>query len=214
MKDTDFRTLMESLDNINEGVDRSPEDLQNNHPDIYEFITDITGPYSIQTAKVHSFDLGGAHHVYVELQPTAGIANTKAVMDGMNIAYTEKGNGITGNANNFVFNIKDDGQRGNITETWGFVIQKQSNNAIELDMQDIADMDELLIAYNEEFANENEATQTADNEITVNAYGTEQDLFIGDLEDFKEYCGEHGIELTTGYDDESAYGLTTAQRNY
>jgi len=214
MKDTDFRTLMESLNSIIEGVDTSPEDLENNHSDIYNFITDITGPYTIQTAKVQSFDLGGSHHVYVKMQPTAGIGNTKAVMDSKNIQYFNKGNEIAGKTPGFEFTISDDNMRGNITETWGFKIL--NNNVTESTQQDRNDMEELIQSYNEEYSTENgsEAEQTDTGKVTITSLDDYETIFTGDLEDFKEYCEEYGIELTTGYDDESAYGLTTAQRNY
>ena len=211
MQDTDFRTLMESLNGISEGVDRSPEDLQNNHLNIYEFITDITGPYSIETAKVTSFDFGDSHHVIVKLQPSAGIENTKAVMDSKNIQYTEQSNNIVGRTNDFEFNISDDNMRGNITETWEFIILK--SNTVKLTQQERNDMEELVNSYNEEFAGENEAEAT-DNKVTVVGLENYEEIFAGDFDEFQEFCEAYGIELTTGYDDESAYGSNTAQRNY
>ena len=70
---------------IKEGVDTSPEDVQQNHPEIYDFVSKITGPYAPESAKVNSFDLGNKHFVVLEMGPSASLDNTRAVMKSKGI---------------------------------------------------------------------------------------------------------------------------------
>ena len=119
---------MRASEILNEGNDKSPSDVKKNHPDIYKFIQSILGPYSVRDANVHAFDLGQSHHVVFEVQLSAGLGNTIAVMKGKNIdydIYTSQYKGdsrdgtVFGEYGDFGFEIRHSG-KGSKTQTWTF----------------------------------------------------------------------------------------------
>ena len=123
---------MKAKEFINEGVDRSPEDLKQNHPDIYDFITKVTGPFTIQDAKVNSFNSAGKHYVTIEMGPTAGLNNTRAGLDSYGVNYENvSDNKIVGELDDLEFSIEDVKQGpGNNREKWIFIIHKDMQESI------------------------------------------------------------------------------------
>jgi len=120
----EYRILMETLDHINEGDDESSEDLQNNHPEVHDFLVSVLGPYAVRDASVDAFDLGSNHYIAVKVKPSAGLGNTVAVLQDMPEVHFEQPTDRTlkGEVNGINFEIEQELTFGNNTQKWTFTL--------------------------------------------------------------------------------------------
>ena len=68
---------MKSSEFIVEGDDKNINDVQVNHPEIYEFMVGVVGSMALnKQSYVSTYDTPGKHHVIIRIQPSAGLENT------------------------------------------------------------------------------------------------------------------------------------------
>jgi len=185
---------MRAKEFIKEGVDTSPADVQQNHPEIYNFISKITGPYAPEKAKVNSFDLGNKHFIVLKMGPSAGLDNTRAVMKSKGIGFDNRSeNELIGEHNDLRFTIKQDKiGPGNNVQTWEF---EMPNAVQEADMNSgypgdlTSTPDELIAQYNQEnmMAGGSEASLTGPDTVTVQSLDDWEDMFIGSTAEFEQW---------------------------
>jgi len=178
---------------VSEGNDTSPSDVEQNHPEVYKFVKSITGPYSIRDATVESFDLGNTHHVVISIQPSAGLGNTRSVMQGLGIKIGENGYGdATGSFGDVKYEIRDEKHPGNIKEIWTFQMPKavQESNIEEMTEGPTSNADDIIANYNHEnmMAGGSEAHLTGSDTVTVLSLDDFEDMFIGSVAEFEAWA--------------------------
>ncbi|RLA05144.1 MAG: hypothetical protein DRQ47_01905 [Gammaproteobacteria bacterium] len=138
---------MRATEFLNEGNDKSPSDVEKNHPEVYKFLQGITGPQSIQQAKVEAFDLGKTHYVVLTMQPSAGLGNTKAVLKGKGIdfEFDDTMNTVKGIQPGFEFTIDEDHIYDNKKAIWTFELPITS---IEEDASDNHSVWDVYCSHN------------------------------------------------------------------
>ena len=118
-------TSAQRNESVNEGDDKSPEDLQQNHPDVYEFLVSILGPYSVRDGKVDAFDLGNDHYVVLKVKPSASLSNTIAMLNEKGVEYNQlTDTSLEGNVNDTNFSVRQELTFGNNTQVWQFKLPK------------------------------------------------------------------------------------------
>ena len=179
---------MRATEFIKEGVDTSPEDVEQNHPEIYKFVTNITGPYTPEKAKVNSFDLGNTHYVVLNMGPSASLDNTRAVMKSKGIGFDNRSeNELIGEHNDLRFTIRQDKKGpGNNRQTWQFEMPKAVQEAM---FEGGSNAEELIAQYNQEnmMAGGSEASLTGPDRVTVQSLDDWEDMFIGSVSDFEQW---------------------------
>jgi len=123
---------MKSAEFTTEGIDRSVDDVKQNHPEIYDFFkkTGSWMTFDRNTRKVDSYDTDHSHMVQIVMGPTASMNNTKLNLEAAGIGYESMSNPmgagevLSGNIGEMYWSVKDDDRPGNITETWLFTFPR------------------------------------------------------------------------------------------
>jgi len=118
---------MKSTDFIVESDDKTPEDVKQNHPEVYEFLKSLMGFMALDRTSVETYNTASSHMVVIKVKPSAGIGNTRAALQNQGIEYEEVnspsvGEILKGSFNGIEWNVSDDGRSGNITEKWLFAL--------------------------------------------------------------------------------------------
>jgi hypothetical protein len=116
---------MKSTEFIIEGDDKNINDVQVNHPEVYQFIVGVVGSMALnKQSMVSTYDTPGQHHVIIRIQPAAGLRNTAAGLAAEGHKTWSMDDMIQGATDGFKYRITDDHQRnpGNITERWQFIL--------------------------------------------------------------------------------------------
>lgn len=129
---------MRATEFLNEGVDRSVDDIKQNHPEIWNFFRK-TGQWMAleQYGKVNSFDMGGNHTVSINITPTAGLENLKLILKDEGFDYQETENfgnvGLHGTIPGTKINwsTKNHGPRGNMTSSWDFTMPQKDDKKLK-----------------------------------------------------------------------------------
>lgn len=123
---------MKSSEFINEGVDKTVNDVKTNHPEIYDFFRQVGAWMTFDRgAKVDSYDTDHSHVVQIKMGPTAGMSNIRLNLESAGIRYESMANPmgvgevLSGNEDNMYWSVKDDDRTGNITATWLFTFPRE-----------------------------------------------------------------------------------------
>ena len=121
---------MRASEFLKEGVDTSPADVQQNHPEIYNFVKSIMG-HTPEKATVVSFNLGDKHLITLNMGPTAGLNNTRAILKRKGIGFDNKSeNELIGEHKDLRFTIREEHRGpGNKRLKWTFEMPKQIEEA-------------------------------------------------------------------------------------
>ena len=107
----------------------SVESVKQHHPEIYDFFKK-TGSWMTfdRYGKVESYHTSGQKFIVIELGPTAGMENSKAVMRSAGIKFNEDQFGnLDGTFNGIHWTCRPGGVRGNQTETFRFAMPHNDN---------------------------------------------------------------------------------------
>ena len=102
----------------------SVESVKQHHPEIYDFFK-ATGSWMTfdRYGKVSSYHTSGQKFIVIELGPTAGMENSKAVMRSACIDFEEdQFCNFSGTIGDIQWNCRPGGGRGNQTETFSFAM--------------------------------------------------------------------------------------------
>ena len=118
---------MKSKEFITEGDDRNINDVQKNHPEVYEFLVGVIGSMALaKQSTVSTFNVSNEHHVIIRIQPSAGLENTKRALSAEGHRYEYMEDMIQGKGDGFRYKVSNDSSRsssrGNITEKWQFIL--------------------------------------------------------------------------------------------
>lgn len=121
---------MKSTEFLNEGDDKTVDDVKQNHPEIYDFFKKVGVWMAFDRyGQVEAYNTAHSHMVVIKIKPSAGLGNIEASLKANGIEYEtmsgvtmDGGTILTGTINEMRWSVGSDETRGNITATWRFAL--------------------------------------------------------------------------------------------
>jgi len=124
---------MKSSEFLAESDDKNPEDVKQNHPEIYAFFKEIGEWMAFDRyGQVETYNTAGNHMIAIKWKPTASHENLKMSLKDADIPFTEyayQEGTLEGEIPNtgINFTVKTGGMRGNLGIAWRFAVPHKDN---------------------------------------------------------------------------------------